>query len=95
MKKYAFINGETVLNIVNAETQPEPADIGVFVEYTDLNPAVIGGKYDAENNAFIAPKPHNSWILDENSNWKAPVEKPEGFYRWDESLTNWVEMINE
>jgi len=95
MKKYAFINGETVLNIVNAEIQPEPADIGVFVEYTDLNPAVIGGRYDAENNAFIAPKPHNSWILDENNNWSAPSAKPEtGYHRWDESSLSWIEMVN-
>lgn len=93
MKKYAFINGQSVLNIVVAETQPGPTELGVFVEYTDLNPAVIGGTYDAENNAFIAPKPHDSWILDENNNWSAPVAKPEGFYRWNESTTSWVEMV--
>ena len=95
MKKYAYINGQTILNIVNAETQPEPAEIGIFVEYTDINPAVIGGTYDEENNAFIAPKPFDSWILDENYNWSAPVAKPEtGFYRWDEESTSWVEMVN-
>lgn len=96
MKKYAFINGENILNIVTAETQPDPTDIGVFVEYTDINPAVIGGKYDAENNAFIAPKPYDSWVLDENYNWSAPVVKPvDGYYRWNEPTTSWVEMISE
>ena len=95
MKKYAFINGQTILNIVNAETQPQPEDIGFFVEYTDINPAIIGGTYDAENNAFIAPKPFSSWVLDENYNWSAPVAMPEaGFHRWDEESTSWIEMVN-
>ena len=95
MKKYAFVNGESILNIVMAETQPDPTDIGGFVEYTDINPAVIGGKYDAENNAFIAPKQYESWILDENHNWSAPTAKPEtGYYRWDESSLSWVEMVS-
>lgn len=94
MKKYAFINGENILNITVADSKPDPTDIGFFVEYTDINPAVIGGKYDAENNAFIAPKPYSSWVLDENYNWTAPEEKPEGYYRWDEATTSWVEMVN-
>lgn len=96
MKKYAFINGETILNIVVAEAQPNSTDMGTFVEYTDLNPAVIGGKYDSENNSFIAPKPYESWVLDENYNWSAPVAKPEeGFYRWDENSLSWVAMVAE
>lgn len=94
MKKYALVNGNNVLNIVVADSQPNNVDLGFFVEYTDINPAVVGAKYDAENNKFIAPQPYASWVLDENSNWKAPVEKPEGFYRWDESQANWVEMVN-
>ena len=95
MKKYAFINGENILNIVVAEKQPDSTEFGIFVEYSDVNPAVIGGKYDADNNAFIAPKPYESWILDENNNWSAPSSKPEtGYYRWDESSLSWVQMVS-
>jgi hypothetical protein len=33
--------------------------------------------YDEQRNAFIPPKPFNSWVLDEDTcRWKAPVEKP-------------------
>ena len=30
MKKYAFINGTSVLNIVQAESQPENTEMGIF-----------------------------------------------------------------
>lgn len=40
------------------------------------NGAIIGGSYDSSNNAFIAPKPYNSWSLDENYKWQAPITFP-------------------
>lgn len=63
------------------------------------NYAGIGYTYDAARDAFIAPKPFASWILDETScQWQAPVPMPSDagtgdppkFYRWDESQVNWV-----
>jgi len=63
------------------------------------NYAGIGFTYDAERDAFIPPKPHNSWILDEETClWKAPVALPEDSgtgnppknYVWDEESCNWV-----
>lgn len=56
------------------------------------NYAGIGFKYDSERDAFIPPKPHNSWILDEQTClWNPPVEYPldGNIYIWDEDLTNW------
>lgn len=61
------------------------------------NYAGVGYSYDQENDAFIPPKPEglNSWILDtEKFIWKAPVEKPEGRYKWDESSVSWIEDNN-
>lgn len=53
--------------------------------------AGIGFQFDAVLDAFIAPKPFDSWLLDtETANWYPPVPKPTGDYIWDESVTNWV-----
>lgn len=56
------------------------------------NFAGVGYKYDADLDAFIAPKPFNSWILDEQTaQWKAPIDRPaEGKYIWSEDELNWV-----
>jgi hypothetical protein len=63
------------------------------------NYAGIGFNYDAARDAFIAPKPHNSWLLDENTcQWKAPIEYPTDglMYEWDEELiTDWKPIIKE
>jgi hypothetical protein len=60
------------------------------------NYAGIGDTYDADRNAFIAPKPYNSWVLDENTCvWNAPTPLPveEGkVFTWDEPTLAWVEV---
>ena len=56
------------------------------------NYAGIGYTYDSIDDAFIAPKPFESWILDSNKQWQAPVEYPaDGFYLWNEEIGAWVE----
>jgi hypothetical protein len=60
------------------------------------NFASIGDFYDQQRDAFIPPKPYNSWILNEiTCQWKAPVAYPTDGkkYNWNESLVNW-ELIN-
>jgi hypothetical protein len=62
------------------------------------NTARIGWTYDEERDAFIPPKPFESWVLDEATClWVAPVPYPEDgeSYTWDEDLTDWVEVIND
>lgn len=55
--------------------------------------AGIGFTYDSENDIFISPSPFQSWVLDENFDWQAPVPMPtDGDYTWDESAGNWVEV---
>jgi hypothetical protein len=59
------------------------------------NFAGIGYTYNASLDAFIAPKPFASWILDEETcQWQAPSDKPDDgkFYAWDESNLQWVEV---
>ena len=52
------------------------------------NYAGIGFTYDAERNAFIAPKVFNSWKINETTcRWEAPITYPsdDNIYIWDES----------
>jgi len=35
-----------------------------------------GYTYDAAKNKFLSPQPHNSWALDANDDWQAPVTYP-------------------
>jgi hypothetical protein len=58
------------------------------------NYAGIGFTYDAQRDAFIAPKPFNSWVLNEDTcRWQAPTPEPiDGKnYIWDEASLSWVE----
>jgi hypothetical protein len=51
----------------------------------------VGYTYDPSLDAFIPPKPYNSWVLNDNCLWTAPTPIPsDGNYRWDEETTSWV-----
>jgi hypothetical protein len=65
------------------------------------NYAGIGMVYDAGRDAFYAPQPYPSWILDESTcYWSAPIAMPEStmpteteagtLWNWDEATVNWV-----
>ena len=56
------------------------------------NYAGIGYTYDTARDAFIAPQPYASWVLDEATcRWTAPVPMPsEGLWAWDEGTESWV-----
>ena len=57
------------------------------------NYAGIGYTYDEARDAFIPPKPFDSWVLNENTClWDAPVPYPNdgAFYTWDEDEQKWV-----
>jgi hypothetical protein len=59
------------------------------------NYAGIGYTYDATRDAFIAPKPFNSWVLDEATcQWQAPTPMPadDKFYYWSEDDLSWREV---
>jgi hypothetical protein len=63
------------------------------------NYAGIGFTYDAVRDAFIPPKPFDSWSLNEDTcQWEAPIPMPTfdeedpKYYTWDEDSTSWVEV---
>lgn len=57
------------------------------------NFAGVGYTYDAVRDAFIPPRPFNSWVLDDDScQWVAPIQRPsaDGNYTWDEETESWI-----
>jgi hypothetical protein len=61
------------------------------------NHAGIGYTYDENRDAFIPPKPFNSWVLNEQTcTWNAPVAKPtteledNQYYTWNEETLSWT-----
>jgi hypothetical protein len=59
------------------------------------NYAGIGYTYDEQRDAFIPPKPYNSWVLNETSClWDPPTPMPQDdkMYTWNEETTSWVEV---
>ncbi len=62
------------------------------------NYAGVGYTYDPTRDAFIAPQPFHSWILNEDTcQWESPVPYPtdDKRYTWDEATTNWIEVTGE
>lgn len=55
--------------------------------------AAIGDTYDETLDAFIAPRPFESWTLDKKIlSWVAPKSKPETIFPcyWNEKTMEWV-----
>ena len=114
MSHFAKVENGIVTNVIVAEqdyinTLP---DVALWVqtsyntyggqhpEGTPLrkNYAGIGFTYDAVRDAFIPPKPYESWVLNEDSClWNAPVAYPNDGkeYYWDETTVSWKEIIKE
>ena len=60
------------------------------------NFAGVGFSYDLELDAFIRPKPFDSWTLNAECDWEAPTPRPDvGNHNWNESTLSWVEITGE
>ena len=61
-----------------------------------------GYTFDAAKNKFISPQPYDSWALDGNDDWQAPVTYPTDtgtvedpkFISWDEAGQKWTATDN-
>lgn len=94
MNRYAIVDGENVLNVIEADSAETASAIAghpaILVDNSTI--AEPGGTYI--NGEFIAKKPFASWIRSGNT-WVPPVELdlanvPEGkLYRWNEEIVNW------
>jgi hypothetical protein len=62
------------------------------------NFAGIGFTYNESLDAFVAPKPFDSWVLNEDTaQWEAPIPYPSDglIYGWDESELDWKPVVFE
>lgn len=60
--------------------------------------AGVGFVYDPVLDAFIAPKPYPSWLLNTTTcDWEPPVPYPKDGknYYWDEATESWVVLAEE
>jgi hypothetical protein len=56
------------------------------------NYAGVGYTYDEIKDAFIPPKPFNSWLLNETTcRWESPIPYPndDKSYKWNEDNQTW------
>ena len=63
-----------------------------------MNYAGVGYKYDDVRDAFIPPKPFDSWTLNEDTLlWNPPVSFPDdgNRYKWNETIKNWELITKE
>ena len=60
------------------------------------NYAGIGFTYSEDRDAFISPKPFDSWILNEDTcQYEAPIDFPDDgvMYYWNEEAGDWSPII--
>jgi hypothetical protein len=87
MKNYALLNENNL--VTNISIADDSWDNTGWVEYTNDNPASIGGDY--VDGYFYPIQPYTSWTRNKG-NWNPPTPMPtEGFWTWDESSLSWVE----
>ena len=99
MAKFIKVVNNKIVNIIVAEQDfintLSDKDFYIKDDGTKINSAKINGSYDATQDAFILPKPHNSWTLNNSTlQWEAPTEIPDDGknYSWNEETTSWEEV---
>tara|TARA_R110000796_G_scaffold140971_1_gene257163 strand:- start:269 stop:631 length:363 start_codon:yes stop_codon:yes gene_type:complete len=111
MAHYAKIKDGVVTKVIVAQKDFVDTQEGTWVKtsYNTLggihtkggaplrkNYAGIGMVYDDIRDAFYAPQPYASWVLNETTClWEPPVPAPadqgvEALYEWDESTLSWT-----
>jgi hypothetical protein len=88
-KNYALVDeNNKVINIIIANDNFDSKQN--YIEYTDKNPAHIGGDY--LDGYFYSPQPFPSWSRNGLGSWQAPVPMPDKENCiWNEELGEWYE----
>jgi hypothetical protein len=91
MKLFALVIDELVINVSVADDEWTGEN---WIKVKDESNCGIGYTYDPIDDAFIAPQPYPSWILDIKKQWVAPKPMPveDGkLFAWNEDLGEWYE----
>ena len=101
MKLIAQLNDlSQVINVVNIDDSVDDAEAYCFELYggnwkesniENRNHASIGATYPSDLNKFVLPKPFDSFVLNSDGLWEAPVPMPTsaGTWIWDEGSKKW------
>ena len=106
MAHYAEIENGIVKQVVVIDNSWDAVKTGLFLQslsnnqwiQTSFNSKIrghfagIGDRYDSEKDIFIAPKPFDSWILEEKTgSYISPKPMPDdgNSYKWNEIEGNW------
>ena len=91
MKKYAILDGENVINLIEYGNDPGNPVPGFDGHIVAVETETAGPGWTYVNNVFIAPQPYESWSLINNV-WTPPVPLPdnEKRYVWDELTLSWT-----
>ena len=88
MKKFALLDENNV--VTNISIADDSWDSTGWIEYTNNNPASIGGDY--VDGYFYPVQPYPSWTRNDGQ-WLPPTSMPtEGLWYWDEPTLTWIEM---
>jgi hypothetical protein len=110
MSHFAFLDENNIVTqvLVGDNNMPNEGydwfveNIGGKIVQTSYNATIrknfagIGFTYDEERDAFIPPKPYDSWTLNETTcRWQAPSPYPQDgrIYEWNEEDLIWDEVI--
>lgn len=99
IKYYAKINKNNIVEqVIVSETKKWVNDnkdgdwIETFIDSKSKKYAGVGWSYYRNTKNFYPPKPYESWILDSNLEWQAPISIPKDgkVYEWNEELVDWI-----
>ena len=75
---------------VHVDPETRQPDDGIPLRY---NYAGVGFTYDRQRDAFIPPKPYNTWVLNEDTClWEPPVPRPtdtDTDYEYNDTTQTW------
>lgn len=91
MKNYAIVEDGIVVNVAVGDDEWASSYEGLVVEYTEENPAYIGGDYS--EGFFYRPRPYASWVKSDGD-WLPPTPMPEDVdgdhaWIWNETAVDW------
>ena len=93
MKYFAQLDSNNI--IVNISIANDDWSAEEWIEFTEENPAYIGGDYF--DGYFYSENPYPSWTRNGTGLWVAPTSMPTDgkLYRWNEETLSWKEGIDE
>jgi len=91
MKKYAIINGQDVINLIEYENAPGNPVPGFDEHIVAVETETASPGWTYANGTFTAPQPYPSWTLIDNV-WTPPTPMPKNnkINTWDEATLSWM-----